>query len=209
MPDDGTYSRDHWWWRPGWGIGTRYYAFHITFTEQPGGPVLHQLAQRLRPVVERDGYDPIPQPWLHLTMQGLGHTRDVPDAERDRIAAAAHRRLARFGVLGLEAGPAAVDAEAIHLPVALTPDLDGVRTAVRDAISEVRGPQALAEPPGWAPHVSLAYANTTGLPLDPVRADLAHHPSTVRVAVDHVSLIEMHRDNRMYEWQEVARLPFN
>jgi len=30
-----TNIADHWWWRPGWGPGTRFYTFHFTFQDQP------------------------------------------------------------------------------------------------------------------------------------------------------------------------------
>jgi hypothetical protein len=35
MPEpDADGVRDHWYWRPGWAIGRRFYAWHITFADQ-------------------------------------------------------------------------------------------------------------------------------------------------------------------------------
>jgi len=37
--------RDHWWWRPGWHVGRRFYAFHVTFEDQSD---LYRLADAYR-----------------------------------------------------------------------------------------------------------------------------------------------------------------
>lgn len=55
--------------------------------------------------------------------------------------------------------------------------------------------------------MTLAYANTTGLDLGPVRADLAVTAGTVVVEVDHICLIRLGRDGHLYRWDQVGALP--
>jgi hypothetical protein len=35
MAETAQAMRDHWWWRPGWGVGRSFYTWHITFDDQP------------------------------------------------------------------------------------------------------------------------------------------------------------------------------
>ena len=64
--------------------------------------------------------------------------------------------------------------------------------------------QAPDDPERFRPHVSVAYLTAEG-PTEPhIRAVKAVPPDPVRVRIDHVDLIEMHRDNRMYRWTTVA-----
>ena len=57
---------------------------------------------------------------------------------------------------------------------------------------------------GFRPHVSLAYSNAAG-PSDLIARRLAAHPIiSAEITVNHVSLIDLNRDHRTYEWTEVA-----
>lgn len=56
----------------------------------------------------------------------------------------------------------------------------------------------------FRPHVSLAYSNAAG-PADPIAQRLAAYPMTsTEITVNRVSLIDLNRDHRAYEWTEVA-----
>ncbi len=35
MAETAQVMRDHWWWRPGWRVGRSFYAWHVTFDDQP------------------------------------------------------------------------------------------------------------------------------------------------------------------------------
>jgi hypothetical protein len=86
-----TELRNHWWWRPGWHVGTRFYAWHITLDD---GPEIYPLVEFWREQLRAFEYlDPIPDRWLHLTMQGVGMVEGVPDQTRDRIVTAVRQRL--------------------------------------------------------------------------------------------------------------------
>lgn len=208
-PGGDENSRDHWWVRPGWGPTTRWWTVHVTFVGQPGTPTLHGEAARLRPAVERTGWDLVPQEWLHLTMQGVGDAALVDSSQVCAVAAATRRAVAGTGPLTLELGPATVDAEGINLPAhgEGARVLDGVRDQVRAAIGEVLGADAVEGGPVWRPHVTLAYATTSGLELGPVRAELAATANAVVVGLDHVSLICLRREGHLYRWDQARTLP--
>jgi 2'-5' RNA ligase superfamily len=82
-----------------------------------------------------------------------------------------------------------------------------VRAVVRAAIADVAGPDGVPEAAdGYQPHISLAYVNRDRSATDLLRAIQRVDGDPVDVAVLAVSLIEMHRDRRMYEWRTVADL---
>jgi 2'-5' RNA ligase len=199
-----TELRNHWWWRPGWHVGTRFYAWHLTFDN---APEIYPLVEFWRERLQAFEYlDLIPDRWLHLTMQGVGMVEDVPDHTRDRIVDAVRHRLAEFGPVLVRFGRPVVRPEAIVLP-AIPPDaVDAIRRAVREGMSDVVGGDAVAEnADGFQPHVSLAYVNRdqdAAAVLDAIEA--TDEPESVVVPIRHASLVEMHRDDRMYEWQTIA-----
>lgn len=208
-PGEDETARDHWWMRPGWGPQTSWYTVHATFVDQPGTPTLRAHAARLRPGVDRPGWNVVPDRWLHLTMQGVGDTALVGSEQISAVAQALRRAVAGTGPIAVELGPVAVDAEGINLPAVGegARALDAVRESVRGALGRVLGDEAVEGGPGWRPHVTLAYAHTTGLPLAPVRADLAADGGPVVVEVDHLSLIALRRDGALYRWDRVDVLP--
>ncbi|MFC0628285.1 2'-5' RNA ligase family protein [Kribbella deserti] len=194
--------RDHWWWRPGWKIGTRFYAWHITVDDQPG---LHELAERYQAELATvPGLDLIPRDWLHLTMQGDGFVEDVPPEQVEAILAAARNRLGEIAAFEAHFGRPVVTAEAIILPPDPVEPFDQLRTAVRAAIGDALGPTAVPEEAnGYRPHISLAYVNAQQPAANAIQAIERVTAGAARTSIRTVSLIEMHRDNRMYEWRTV------
>nr|WP_232328209.1 2'-5' RNA ligase family protein [Kibdelosporangium sp. MJ126-NF4]CEL18589.1 hypothetical protein [Kibdelosporangium sp. MJ126-NF4]CTQ98074.1 hypothetical protein [Kibdelosporangium sp. MJ126-NF4] len=195
--------RDHWWWRPGWRVGRSFFTWHVTFANQPAvaelvdayAPVLAQLPQ----------LDPVPLRWLHLTTQGLGFTDEVDSGDVNRVVSAVQKRCAELEPFTVTIGPARVERETIQMPVRPAEPLARVRQAIRDAIGEVWGADNVPEAAdGFRAHVSLGYSNSAG-PSEPVAEALAEHGEhTAKVTVRAVSLINLNRDNKAYEWENVA-----
>ncbi|MEV6800153.1 2'-5' RNA ligase family protein [Micromonospora rifamycinica] len=198
--------RNHWWWRPGWRVGRRFYAFHVTFENQPE---LYRLADSYRSALSAaPALTLIPDRWLHLTMQGIGFTDEVADETLVAIIDEARGQLARLSPIDVQFSEVIVADEAIAMPATPTAAVNRLRTTTRAAIGHVLGDANVPEDPHrFRPHVSVAYLTTEG-PAEPyLRAVAATKlaPATIRVA--HVEVIEMHRDGQMYEWSLVARLP--
>ncbi|WP_254711666.1 2'-5' RNA ligase family protein [Streptomyces sp. TRM64462] len=199
-----TSMADHWWWRPGWREGRTFYTWHITFRDAPD---VHRLADTYRHAL-RDvpGLDLVPDQWLHLTMQGLGFTDEVPDKDVDTIIDAATAHLADIGAFDLTLHRPEVTPEAIRWEAEPGEPAAAVRNAVRTAIGDVWA-QVPERPDGFAPHVTIAYSNSDG-PTHPVRKALDTvdaAPATARVHA--VELIVLNRDQHMYQWETRARVP--
>lgn len=201
----GPTMRDHWWWRPGWRVGRAFYTWHLTFDHAPD---VHRLARDYLPLVDRPGLDPIPERWLHLTMQGLGFTEEAAPTDVDAIVAATRRRLATLEPFTLTLGPATVDPEVVRLRVSPVEPVARVRDTIREAMGDVWGPDHVPEPAhGFTPHVSLAYSSADG-PMQPILdalASSAPRPATAHIA--EAQLIVLNRDHRQYQWTIHASVP--
>ncbi|MGH3988259.1 MAG: 2'-5' RNA ligase family protein, partial [Pseudonocardiaceae bacterium] len=158
-------------------------------------PVLHDLPT----------LDPVPARWLHLTMQGIGFTDEVDHSDVDAMADAAQDRCAALAPFTVTLGAARVDPEALMLLVRSTEPDAQLRAAIRAAIADVWGPDNVPEDAdGFRPHVSLAYSNAAG-PAKPVIRRLgAQSVTAAEIAVHRAALIDLNRDHRVYEWNDIA-----
>ena len=201
--------QDHWWWRPGWRAGRHFYACHFTMGQHPD---LVQLVRRyqeaLRPF---PGLDLIPMAWLHLTMQGIGFVDELGGDQVSELELAIRQRLARVRTPVVTFRRPVVRPEAVFLPASPPEPVAEVRDAVRAVIADVLGPDNVELAPehaqGYHPHVSLAYSNTTQAAGPIAEALSAVDVEPVTVTLDHVGLLEFHRDNRMYEWARAHQIP--
>ncbi|MGV9980403.1 2'-5' RNA ligase family protein [Micromonospora wenchangensis] len=205
----GTHAahvRNHWWWRPGWHVGRRFYAFHITFDNQPD---LYDLATTYRTALaETPSLTLIPDRWLHLTMQGVGFTDELEPDVVGRIAAEARSLLARVPAFNVEFGPVVVADEAIVMPAEPTEPIRELRHLTRRAIGGVLGEDQVTENADrFRPHVSVAYITADGSAVPYIDAVSHAEAKTAALTLNHVDLIEMHRDQQMYEWRTVEAIP--
>ncbi|WP_218010942.1 2'-5' RNA ligase family protein [Herbidospora mongoliensis] len=190
---------DHWWWRPGWRVGRRGYAWHLTFRDALG---VHRLADVYRQALkEIAGLDPVPDMSLHLTMQHVGFTDEVPDEDMRAMVSAATRRLALLPAFEIVLDRPVITREAVRWDVTPAEPVAAVRLAVRQAIAEV-WPQVRGRDEGFVPHISIAYSNAA-VPYSTVAAALqAVDAPPACVRIENADLIHQHRDRRMYEWEE-------
>ncbi|MEH0430271.1 2'-5' RNA ligase family protein [Streptomyces stelliscabiei] len=197
--------RNHWWWRPGWSVGRRFYTWHLTFEGQDD---VHRLAAEYRSALAPlgDSLTPIPDQWLHLTMQGIGFVGETKEQDVHSIVDAAQTRLTAIPAFDALIGPAVLDPEAVLLHVHPDGPIRAVRNAIREAIGDVLGevPEKAA---GFTPHVSVAYSAEDGAakPIAQVLTGLNVTPAHARIST--AELIVIHRDNQMYEWETFAKVP--
>lgn len=197
---------NHWWWRSGWSVGRSFYTWHLTFDDTTAAP-LRDLVDRLHDgLAGVEGLDLIPHRWLHLTMQGLGFTDEVSDADVDAIMRAATKRLATVPAFDLTLGPIEADDEATGLLVRPWTAVADVRDGIREAIADVW--DDAPESPEFHPHVSIAYSNAD-VPAAPIRERVAplRDIEPVTIPITAAQLIRLNRDNQMYEWETVADVP--
>ena len=200
---DHDLMANHWWWRPGWKVGTRFYAWHITLD---GQDQLHALAdQYAAALTEVPTLDLVPRQWRHITLQGLGHVEEVDDARRDAAVEGVRTRLANLAPITSTYQRAHVFKEALALPPDNPQAFTDLRAEVRAGIADAWG-YCPENADGFRAHASLAYSNGDGDGLK-IRSILdAVRPDPATATVSSVSLIRMHRDHRMYEWETVAAI---
>jgi len=196
----------HWWWRPGWRPGRRFYTVHATFA---GAPAVQALTAKARDrLAGLPGLDLIPGQWLHLTMQGIGFADEVNDADLSAIITAAKARLAAVPPVTVVIGPPAVAGEGVACWASPPRALDPVRDAVRAGIADVWGPDRVPEAVARSAHVSVAYASADG-PGEPIEAALGGFADTAEATIEAVDLIRLGRDHQLYEWETITSLPLS
>lgn len=193
---------DHWWWRPGWRPGRRMYTWHFTFE---GQGAVHALAARYQDrLAGLPCLDLVPEPWLHLTTQGVGFTDEITPSEADAVVTEARRFLDGYRAQHVTLGPAEVTAEAILLDVCPVNGLAEMRTRLRHAITNVLGAARLMESDTWTPHVSIAYSNGDADAM-PYAAAMSAADTTAAYLTE-LQLIVLGRDEHSYEWAVDATL---
>lgn len=113
VPPDVTATADHWYWRPGWAPGRRMVTFHLTWENADAvGALAAAVAPALATV---PALDPVPVPWLHLTMTGVGFTDEVSDAALAAVAEPVFAAWKRFGAVELVIEDVLVARESVML----------------------------------------------------------------------------------------------
>lgn len=198
---------DHWWWRPGWRTGRHFHACHFTMQDQPE---LRRLVGEYQVALGAVmGLDPIPQQWLHLTMQGIGFVDDIAPERIANLRAVAAKNLASTPAPVVTFHRPVIRPEAVYLPAEPPDGIRAVRLAVRDAVAQVLGDSWLADAEtlqSYRPHVSIAYSNTAQSAQPILDALAGIDPQPVSVQLRHVDLLAFHRDRRMYEWSSARPL---
>jgi len=196
-------AHDHWWWRPGWGPGTRFLTFHLTFED---APELHAAAEA---TAERIGgeaaVDLVPVEWLHLTMTGVGHTADLDEEAVASLRDAVFSRSSQVAAEPLRFPTAFAYPEGFGLAAELAPWLADLERIQADEVRTLTGTTD-DDGDGFRPHVSLAYFSGDAA-LERVDDVLRALPDEdVVVAHPRLSLIEIGRDDRRYTWRVVDQL---
>jgi len=196
---------DHWWWRPGWRIGRSFYTWHVTFA---GSRTIEGLVPRFAPTLATlPTLDPVTESGLHITVQGIGFADKVSDHDVERIIDAARRRCAGLEPQQLHLGPVAVDQEALGLPVTNPDGLRQVRVRLQEAIGTIWGEDEVPEAgQPFRPHLTLAYS-TGATSIGGLHSTLAAAgPDNITVTehVSAISLIELNRDKKQYEWRDIT-----
>jgi len=194
-------ARDHWWWRPGWGPGSRYLTFHLTFE---GATALHAAAERVAADLRGAcAVDLVSTDWLHLTMTGVGFTAEVDDRALEGLSDVVFSWAAATRTDPLRFDRSFAYSEGFGIAMRPATWLDDLKAIQSDAVSAVRD---VRNDSGFQPHVTLAYFSGD--------ADLARVEHAARrlpedgISVDHprLSLIELGRDDRMYTWRILRQL---
>jgi 2'-5' RNA ligase len=196
-------TTDHWWWRPGWRLGRSFYTWHITFADQPG--VWKLLKECAAPISRFPTMDLVDRDGLHLTIQGIGFVDEIDESEVRDIVSATRVHCSQLEPIRLRIGPLRVDAETVQMPAQPPQSLIDLRLALRNGIADVWGESNVPETmEGFRPHVTFAYSNGEA-PISEIESSLQATASLIGDArISTVSLIQLNRDRKRYEWNEFA-----
>lgn len=197
---DFEQTRDHWWWRPGWGPGARYFTFHLTFADSPE---LHEAATRFGDVLQgRVNVDVVPLPWLHLTMAGIGFTDHVESDVVLRTAETVFAQLPSLAIEPLRFDHLGLYGEGLSLHASRAVWLHRLRemqVAAIDSVCGIRHPVT-----AFKPHVTLAYFSGATDVDDLELAVRGVDVEPITVLRPQLSLLELGRDERVYTWRILA-----
>jgi 2'-5' RNA ligase len=204
-----TSIQNHWWWRPGWRPGRRFYACHITLQDQP--QLQRLILQYQNAINQFPNLDMIPTQWLHLTMQGIGFTDEISSQDIRMAASALRNQLHTFTPPLARFAQPIIVTEAIYIPAEPACTLRNLREITYKTIKSTLAPTQFHEPEQavqtYKPHVSIAYVNASA-PVRPIIAALEQvNASPVTTQIKTASILTFHRDNRMYEWTSAVPVP--
>jgi hypothetical protein len=171
---------------------------------------LHKLVAGYRTALGGiHGIDPVPPPWLHLTMQGIGFTNEVSNAELNAVTDGLMKRFARISPPVVTFARPTVQTEAIYLPATPAPPVDELRRTAYSVIEKALGLGRVSYVNRYRPHVSIAYISAPGpaMPIIDALRQTAAIDNPVTVTIRAASVLTFHRDNQMYEWTSAVRVP--
>ncbi|GAB2687035.1 hypothetical protein GCM10027271_57350 [Saccharopolyspora gloriosae] len=198
--------RNHARWRPGWHSGRTSYAWLLPFADQPG--LRHLVNQYQYALRDLPGFDLVPLEWMHILVQEVGFTDEVPPEKIDSLVEAARKRLTGFNPLSLAFHRAVVLPESLSLPAEPQTTLLDLRAGLRAATADALGDdQVPGEPEEVDRHISLAFSTTEGPAIFAVATlgGTEVDPTTAKTSA--VSLVRLNRDHSCSEWETLAQVP--
>jgi 2'-5' RNA ligase len=190
-----------------WRSGHTSLAWLLPLAEHDGlRRLVNQYQYALR---ELPGFDLVPLEWMHILLQEVGFTDDVPRERVNTLLDAVRKRLLDVSPMTLAFHRAVVLPESLVLPAEPYSSLLDLRTAIREASAEaLPGDELPGEPEETDKHVTLAYSSSVGPAVFAVAAleNTMVEPTTARIPG--VSLVELRRDHFCGEWRSVGEATF-
>lgn len=198
------------WERPAWSEGRRSYHWFLTFEHAAGLQAL--AAQCQESFRDLPQFDLVPLGSLHLTLDRLAFTDELPVSRIPVVVAAAKHRCQNLAPLRLRIGWLAASTGAIRftaLPVAAVADVRNTVMAQADLPGRRDNMRARPGSEDFWPHVSIAYSNTVQ-PAAVIAGKIEglHNLPPAEVPVNSLALVGLRRNGWAYSWDEVERVEF-
>ena len=183
--------------------------WHLTFENVPA--LAGHVATYQRALADLPGLNPVPAGWLHLTVQAVGYTDEVPAPMVAAIVESVRARVADLPGFALVFHRPEIFGEAIAIRAIPQAPVQRLRTAIRAGIGDVLGDDAVATAPeqthGFVPHVTIAYSHVQADATPYAAALAALVMPAVSVPVTDVALIRQERQlasHWLYRWTTEA-----
>lgn len=194
------------WERPGWAEGRRSYHWFLTFEQDSGLRAL--AAQCQQPFRDLPQFDLVPLDSLHLTINRLAFTDELPVSGLATAVAVVRQCCRCVAPFRLQIGWLAGSTAAIRFTALPLEPIGEVRamTTTPCVTAHVRGHTSTRAAQQFWPHVSIAYSNTAQ-PTGPIAAKIEALRSMppAEVLITNLALVELRRVGRVYRWEELER----
>jgi len=195
------------WERPGWTEGRRSYHWLLTFEHASG---LQGLAARAQePFGGLPEFDLVPLDALHLTIQRVAFTDELPLSRLPAVTAIVRQRCQDVAPFRLHVGWLAGSSGAIRFTALPVAHVLAVRAMVtmQTTTTNPRRDAPFCMPETFWPHISIAYSNTTQ-PAAPIvtHIEVLRHLPPAEVPVTNIALVELRREGRAYRWRVLERV---
>lgn len=197
--------RNH-WTRP---LGPLGYYWFLTFERSSN---LHSLVKGCQEAIDFPFFDLAPPASLHLTIDRVARSGSVSAEQLEAIASSAARSCRAVPSFELVIERLSGVPSAVALTVSPVRDVLELRETLRSATKAACPELELGSPKPHPPHISIAYANTDGVPalevlqaVDRANENVQRTPVTVTEAL----LVLLRRRRRSYSWQVVSRVPLS
>jgi 2'-5' RNA ligase len=190
------------WSRP---IGPRSYYWYLTFEDSVE---LRNLTANCQEAIAFPYYDPTPLRDLHLTLDRIAFDGNIAHSQLTAIEAAATRACRQIAPFDITIGALGGTPGAIGFAAFPASALWALRDMFRAVTLSVY-PEAPVGRSGFHPHVTIAYANSDGVPAADVIAAVEKLNSLphVNVTIKEGTLALLERRKRAYAWRVVSRIP--
>lgn len=194
--------RNH-WSRP---IGPRAYYWYLTFEN---APELRARAREYQQAITYPYYDKTPLCYLHLTLDRIAFANEVSWHQISAIESAALSACRKIRHFDITVGNLGGTRGAIGFGVYPDQPIRDLRDSLRAATLSAY-PDAPVDKGDFRPHITIAYANTDGVPADEMITRAEQLDATTRqadVTVREGSLVLLERSQRSYSWHAISRVP--
>ncbi|QGK72085.1 hypothetical protein GIY23_06210 [Allosaccharopolyspora coralli] len=196
--------RVHSRWRQDWSSGRTAYAWLLPLTEQPGlRNLVNEYQYALR---DLPGFDLVPLEWMHILLQEVGFTDELPESTVDDLLAAGRKSLNGIDPLTLSFHESVVLPEALALPAEPQATVQHLREALRSASESVLGSAIPAEPDETDRHVSLAHSTAEGPGVFAAAVLSGTGVEATTATVPAVTLVKLSRDHSSLEWEKAGEI---
>jgi 2'-5' RNA ligase len=196
-----TFFGQRWIW-PG---GGPYPHFLITLDESPEYKEYAHAARKHLLRYDRE-LGIIPDPWLHITVQGL--FREAGAQQLDVLRATAREQLRGMQAFQVEVGPVIVGDASVTAYLYPKHDLAELTRRARVAATQA-GLELREADDVYSAHTALAYSRQSWDSRELARAFKPEPVERVKFTVDHVYLVSQRQDPQkgLFTWDKIERFP--
>jgi 2'-5' RNA ligase len=184
----------------------RSYYWYLTF---PDAAQLRVTAARCQQAITFAYYDRVRPESLHLTLARIGPQTEVTPAQLNAVEVAARHACQKIAPFTVTTGSLAGTRSAVGFSVTPAQPVRALSGALC-AATRSAGPDLPSALQQAAPHVTIAYANTDGIPAAEIIATVDELNTSItpaEIPVSTADLVLLERREHAYHWHLISRIP--